>query len=262
MPLVTLSSSDPPTVSPQTRHRRAAKYSLAQASLICLLSACTTPNQAGRLLFQRGATQLPKASLVWQTFDGQVAIDHPNESEIRPQVLEHLKPLLKPTNKKAPLSLRLQGVIIACREGVQAACACRVVIELVGKDQRTVLRGMEGRAELAMARPADKGALRRALATLLTSAIDAALTAPDRRPPAVSAMARLIRAGDSSQLDHWAAQLERQTLSQQQRIVLWVALGHVAKEQDLERLNSIPAKSIAEAKARTRALLWIRAATP
>ncbi len=262
MTLVTLSSPKPPTVPPQSRHRRAGKYSLAQACLICLLCACTTPNQAGRLLFQRGATQLPSKPLVWQPFTGQIAIDHPQAAPLRSQVIEQLNQLLKPRAETAPLSLRLQGVIVACREGATAACACRVVIELVGKDRQTVLRGMEGRAELAMARPADKDALSRALPTLISSAVEAALTAPDRRPPAVSDMARLIRAGDSSQLNQWAAQLEQQALSPQQRIVLWVALGHVAKARDLKRLNTIPAKSVAEAKARTRALLWIRAAAP
>ena len=262
MHLITLPSLPSPMVALQSRHRRAAQQILVRAALLCLLGACTTPDHAGRLLFQRGATQLPEGPLVWLPFSGQIAIEHSAENKLRPAVRRELADLLQPQIEDAPLSLRMQGVIIACRAGARAACAGRIVIELVGSDQNTVLRGMEGRAELAMARPADEAALRRMLPALLRSAVRSAITAPDRRPPAGSEMARLIRAGDNSHLDQWVDQLEHQNLSQDRRIVLWIALGHVANDGDLKRLMSIEAKSSPEAKARSRALRWIRAATP
>ena len=262
MHLVTLPSLHSPVVALQSRHRRAAQQILVRAALLCLLSACTTPDQAGRLLFQRGATDLPSGALIWLPFSGQIAIDHAAENNLRPAVQKELALLTQPQSEDAPLSLRLQGVIIACRAGARAACACRAVIELVGSDQNTALRGMEGRAELAMARPADEAALRRMLPALLRAAIRSGLTAPDRRPPGGSEMARLIRAGDNSHLDRWADQLEHQNLDPDRRIVLWIALGHVAKGGNLKRLRTIEAKSPAEAAARTRAMRWIRAATP
>ena len=261
MHLVTPPPLRPPAVSLQSRHRRAAQQILVRAALLCLLGACTTPTQAGRLLFQRGATQLPDGALVWLPFTGQIAIEDLDESELAPVVHRELASLLRPQNERAALSLRLQGVILGCRGGARAACACRVVVELVGGDQDTVLRGMEGRAELAMARQADGAALQRALPALLRSAIGSALSAPDRRPPGGSEMARLIRAGDSSRLDQWINQLKHDQLNQERRIVLWIALGHVAKGHALKRLMTIKADTPPEAEARTRALRWIRAAT-
>jgi len=262
MHLITLPSLHSPVVALQSRHRRAAQQILVRAALLCLLGACTTPDHAGRLLFQRGATQLPEGALVWLPFSGQIAIDHSAEKKLKPAVHRELAELMQPRIEDARRSLRVQGVIIGCRDGARAACACRLVIELVGSDQNTVLRGMEGRAELAMARPADEAALRRMLPALLRSAIRSAITAPDRRPPGGSEMARLIRAGDNSHLDQWIGQLEDQSPKPDRRIVLWIALGHVAKGGDLKRLMAIEAKSSAEAEARTRALRWIRAATP
>ena len=105
------------------------------------------------------------------------------------------------------ISLRLQGVIVGCRGGSDASCACRVVVEVVGKDRTTTLRAMEGRAELELARQADNEALTRALPALVSVAIDAALNAPVKRPTPHSEMERLIREGSTLRADDWARSL-------------------------------------------------------
>ena len=148
-------------------------------------AACTTPQQSARLLFQRGATSLPP-KLIWQAFDGQIAIEPGLESaELNVQLGVTLNEVMRPQSASSPLSLRLQSLILGCRSKPRPSCGCRTVIELVGSDQQTTLRGMEGIAVLTLARPADADALLRAAPSLVEHAIQAALEAPDQRPAAV-----------------------------------------------------------------------------
>ena len=164
--------------------RRAAVGMLTVLSLTGAGAACTTPQQSARLLFQRGATSLPP-KLIWQAFDGQIAIEPGLESaELNVQLGVTLNEVMRPQSASSPLSLRLQSLILGCRSKPRPSCGCRTVIELVGSDQQTTLRGMEGIAVLTLARPADADALLRAAPSLVEHAIQAALEAPDQRSAA------------------------------------------------------------------------------
>jgi len=169
---------------------------------------------------------------------------------------------LKPKRQMGIISLRLQGVIVGCRGGSSASCACRVVVEVVGNDRTTTLRAMEGRAELKLARQADNQALIRTLPALVSAAIEAALNAPAQRPTPHSKMERLIREGSTLRVDDWARSLEANDAPQTRRITLWIGLGHVGTNAHLARLEKIKPKTDREAEVRARALRWIRAASP
>jgi hypothetical protein len=250
----------PPLSAIQPLHRRGAYRGVALSAGLCLLIACTTPDSAGRLLFKRGATKLPE-TLVWQDFSGQIDIGAARNDELIVQLKTLIKERLKPMDTKAQRSLRLQSVIVACRQKPRSACACRVVIELIGSDQKTPLLGMEGRAELAMAGLADHHALQRAMPALFNHALQTALEAIDKRPPGHSKMARAARSQDHQHFSAWADKLAQPGLSEAQRIALWITLGHIGIESDLPRLSTMTAQSPGEALARQRALTWIGAAS-
>ena len=74
-------------------------------------------------------------------------------------------------------------------------------------------------------------------------------------------MERLIRQGSTEQIQDWTRRLEGQDAPEIQRINLWIALGHVATEDHLQRLKTIPPQSDREAQVRRRALRWIGAAS-
>lgn len=250
----------PPLSAIQPLHRRGAYRGVALSAGICLLLACTTPDSAGRLLFRRGATSLPE-TLVWQDFSGQIDIDMPANKKLLGQLRTLIKKRIVPIDPGAQRSLSLQSVIIGCRKKPRAACACRVVIELLGSDQKTPLRGMEGRAELAMAGLADHHGIERAMPTLFNHALQTALLAIDKRPPAHSEMERASRRQDHQHFSAWADKLALPGLNDAQRIALWITLGHIGIQSDLPRLLETPAQSPGEALARRRALAWIGAAS-
>lgn len=225
-------------------------------------AACTTPQQSARLLFQRGATSLPP-KLIWQAFDGQIAIEPGLESaELNVQLGVTLNEVMRPQSASSPLSLRLQSLILGCRSKPRPSCGCRTVIELVGSDQQTTLRGMEGIAVLTLARPADADALLRAAPSLVEHAIQAALEAPDQRPAAVSELEKSIRAGNGEQIADWMEQLKQPNTPEIRRINLWLAIGHVADRKSLRELELLQPTSEREKGVRLRALRWIRAASP
>jgi hypothetical protein len=250
----------PPQSAIQSLHRRGAGRGVALSFGLCLLLACTTPDSAGRLLFRRGATDLPE-TLVWQEFSGQTNIDMASNEELLEQLKNLITARVIPIDTDAQRSLRLQSVIVGCRQKPRAACACRVVVELLGSDQTTALRGMEGRAELAMAGLADAQGLQRALPTLFNHALRTALAADDKRPPAYSQMERAARRQDHQQFSAWADKLAQPGLSEARRIALWITLGHIGIHSDLPRLSKTAALSPGEALARQRALAWIGAAS-
>ena len=256
-----IDSSTSRDASAQPRYRHACWSTLAHFSLIFFLQACTTPNQAGRLIFQRGATTIP-SSISWLGFDGQIAVQPPfDQKVIRDQIRAQIKTQLIPKNSTQARPLKLQSVIVGCKSKPSASCGARAVVEVVGNDQQTILRAMEGIAELNLARQADIRTLSRALPTLLEAAINAAVQARDQRPPPISKMERLIRQGSKEQIQDWTRRLEAQDTPEIQRINLWIALGHVAATEHLERLKSIQPKNDREAQVRARALRWVGAAS-
>jgi len=226
-----------------------------------MLQACTTPNQAGRLIFQRGSTDVPQP-VRWLGFDGQIAIQPPFD---QPLIEQQVKALLDthsaPSAIDPPRALKVQSLILGCKSKPSSSCGVRVVVEVVGNDQQTILRAMEGIAELNLARPADNQTVRRALPALIQAALNAAVQANDQRPPPVSRMERLIRRGSTEEIQPWIRGLEDQDTSEIQRINLWIALGHVANLDHLSRLKSLQPKSDREAQVRNRALRWIGAAS-
>ncbi len=245
----------------QHRHRRARLPILAHFFLTFMLQACTTPNQAGRLIFQRGATPIPQP-IVWLDFDGQIAIQPKfDQSVIRQKIHALIQAQLVPQKPNPSRALKLQSVIVGCKPKPNPSCGMRVVVEVVGNDQRTILRAMEGIAELNLARPADTETVSRALSTLLETAVHTAIHTQDQRPAAVSKMEQLIRQGSTEQIQHWTRQLEDESTSEVQRINLWIALGHVATRAHLEQLKTIQTRSDREAQVRHRALRWIDAAS-
>ena len=243
-------------------YRHACRSTVAYFPLIFLLQACTTPNHTGRLIFQRGATQLPTA-ITWLDFDGQIAIQPPfDRAPLNDQIKTLIQTKLVPRNTGQHRALKLQSVIIGCQSKPNPSCGARVVVEVVGSDNQTILRAMEGIAELNLARPADLQTVSRALSTLFETAVDAAVRSPEQRPPPVSKMERLIRQGSTEKIQDWTRRLEDQDTSEIQRINLWIALGHVANPNHLERLKTIQPRNDREAQVRSRALRWIDAASP
>ena len=226
-----------------------------------MLQACTTPNQAGRLIFQRGATDIPQ-TVRWLGFDGQIAVQPPFD---QPTIEQHIKGLLDTQlapKAVSPLrALKVQSLILGCKSKPSPSCGLRAVVEVVGNDRQTILRAMEGIAELNLARPADTQTVRRALPALVQAALHAAVQANDQRPPPVSRMERLIRQGSTQEIQPWIRGLEDQDTPEIRRINLWIALGHVANHKHLDRLKSLQPKSDREAQVRNRALRWISAAS-
>ena len=96
---------------------------------------------------------------------------------------------------------------------------------------------------------------------LLDAAINQAIQAPDLRPHPVGEIERLSRQENRQKFAQWVNELSLIQTPSERRVVLWVGLGHVGTQADLIQLEQVVAKGPREARARTRALRWIRAAS-
>jgi len=224
-----------------------------------LVCGCSTPTTAARLLFQRGNTPRP-AEPSWHGTPNTALIDGRSDHPLMPEVVSWGERRLRPRMEGPGRSARLHAPVIACRPGDPPVCAARIVVEWLGVDGQTPLAAAEGRAQLTIAGSPDGGALARAMPSLLDAALRSALRAPDRRPAPRSAIAQAIRRGDSSELAQWIQRLESPQTPAAERTALWVAVGHVGGLESLERLVTIVAKDEDEARAKARAIGWIRAA--
>jgi hypothetical protein len=212
------------------------------------------------VIFQRGATPVPQ-NIVWTPFQGEILIQNPQGSGLVKQASAWIHETLRPLHTQGSRALRLQSPIIACRPAPAAACAARVVVEVVGSDGTTPLRAMEGRAELQMSTTINTTALSRAMPHLLHAAITQAIQAPDLRPHPMGEIERLSRKESRKDVRQWMDELKQTQTPAPRRTVLWVALGHVGIKADLTQLEQLMAKGPNEERARTRALRWIRAAS-
>ena len=70
-------------------------------------------------------------------------------------------------------------------------------------------------------------------------------------------LATAIQQGAPGTLSGWLDRLAGDESNEAQRVALWLAVGHLAKEKDRERIERVEARTPREKKARQLALDWL-----